>query len=376
MVDFRKLGWNCGLFPPGKKNSITDIPGVSVGHYTLNIGEGKLIPGSGPIRTGISVILPHQGNIFNNKVRAGVFVANGFGKSTGISQIQELGCIETPIAVTNTLNVGLVYDALTEYMINENPEIGITASSVSPIVAECNDGYLNDIQGRHIKTKHVFEAIQNARLSQDVEEGTVGACTGFQVFQLKSGVGTASRVLNKEILNIEEDFHIGAIVFPNYGIYDDFLFYGHKMADILDENKYFPNGRKKPSIILRKKEDGSIIVILATDIPMTSRQLNRLSKRGIVGITRTGSTMGNGSGDFIFTFSTKNQINPEKGNDILHCDFLNDYSPLMELAFRAAGEVVQEAVYKGMIAASSVVGRDNHKIVGLDIEDLPKIRPL
>ncbi len=372
MVDLRELGWNCGFFPPGKTNSIMDVPGVSVGHCTISKGQGELIPGQGPIRTGVSVILPHQQNLFENKVRAGVYVANGFGKSTGIPQIQELGCIETPIAVTGTLNVGLVYDALVDYMIKKNPEIGITKSSVSPIVTECNDGFLNDMQGRHIKANHVFQAIKEAKFATEVVEGSVGACTGFSVFQLKSGIGTASRVIPREILNLKEDFHIGTIVFPNFGVFDDFLFYGYKMADVLSETKYFPNGRKNIPKILQKKEQGSIIVILATDIPMTSRQLVRLSKRGQVGIIRTGSSISNGSGDFIFAFSTKNLVSSGSGENFFDGKFLNDFSPLIELVFRATGEVVQEAIYKGMLAATTVTGRDGHIFIGLDSEDLPK----
>ncbi|MBN2155355.1 MAG: P1 family peptidase [Candidatus Lokiarchaeota archaeon] len=370
MVELRSLGWNCGFLPTGKTNSIIDVPGVSIGHYTIIEGKGKLTPSKGPIRTGVTIVLPHQENLFKHKVRASVHVANGFGKSTGIPQIQELGCIESPIAITGTLNVGLVYDALVEYMIQESPQIGITTGSISPVVAECNDSYLNDIQGRHVKTDHVFQAIRDAKCTTQVEEGNIGACTGFQVFQLKSGMGTASRVLDKNLVNSNKDFHIGTVVFPNFGIFEDFLFYGYRMAETLDEKKYFPKGRIKPKSSA-KNVHGSIIVIIATDIPMESRQLNRLSKRGINGIIRTGSSISNTSGDFIFAFSTANQISMENREPIQTCDIVNDYSSLMEYAFRAVNEMIQEAIYKGMLAATTLVGRDDHTAIGLDINDLP-----
>jgi D-aminopeptidase len=156
MIYLRDLGWTCGSYEPGRKNAITDVPGVLIGHKTIIKDEGALIPGKGPIRTGVTMILPHERDIFREKVPAGVFVANGYGKATGISQILETGCIETPIAITNTLNVGLVFDALISHSIRNNPEIGIKTGSVSPIVTECFDGYLNDIQGRHVKESHVL----------------------------------------------------------------------------------------------------------------------------------------------------------------------------------------------------------------------------
>jgi len=371
MVNLRDYGWKCGIFPTGPTNSLMDVPGVSLGHQTLISGDGKLVPTIGPIRTGVSIIFPHQGNLYRKKVPAGVYIANAFGKSTGIPQICELGCIETPIAVTNTLNVGLVYDAIVEYMIRENPDIGITTGSVSPIVAECYDGYLNDIQGRHVKTDHVMQAIQNAKTSKEVEEGSVGAATGFQVFQLKSGVGTASRILGKDVVNLEKNYHIAAVVFPNYGIFEDFLFYGNRMVDYLEEIKYFPYGRKKPSIIPQNMH-GSIIIVIATDLPLSSHQLTRLAKRGMNGIIWTGSHVSNGSGDFVFAFSTENQISFEDVG-VKKCKFISDYSSVMEYAFRAVGELVQEALYKGMLAAKTLMGRDGHIAVALDIADLPKI---
>ena len=207
----RDLGIIIGELSPGPQNSITDVEGVLVGHCTLIKGRGKLIPGKGPIRTGVTVILPHKGNLFKEKVRAACYVINGFGKPIGLIQLNELGIIETPIALTNTLNVGLVTDALIEYMLEQNEDIGVTTGSVNPVVLECNDSYLNDIRGRHVKKEHVFEAIRKA--SANVEEGCVGAGTGMCSFDWKSGIGTSSR----KIPNRYGGYCVGVLVLSNFG---------------------------------------------------------------------------------------------------------------------------------------------------------------
>ena len=252
-MNLRDLGWKCGKYPMGERNDITDVPGVSVGHHTIIKGEGKLIPGQGPIRTGVTIVKPHEGIIYNQKVPAGVFVANGYGKSTGIPQILELGWIETPIAITNTFNVGLVYDALISYSIETNPNIGITLSSCCPIVTECNDSYLNDIQGRHVKQSHVLDVLKNLDPNKPVEQGCVGAGTGMTVFGLKSGVGTASRQLKINLGKYHGTYHIGVLSVPNFGNYQDFTFYGHEMKEILDKEKYV---KKKGKDANKYKKEG------------------------------------------------------------------------------------------------------------------------
>ncbi len=368
MVNLRDLGWHCGSYEPGKNNAITDIPGVAVGHKTIIEGEGELIPGKGPIRTGVTMILPHGGNIFKEKVPAGVFVANGYGKATGIPQIFETGCLETPIAMTNTLNVGLVFDALVSHAIRNNPEIGIKTGSVAPIVTECFDGYLNDIQGRHIRESHVLEAITQAK-SARVQQGNIGAGTGMQVFELKSGIGTASRVVPNERIDSNEVYHIGTLVLPNFGRFKDFHFYGTKMASILEKQKYLP---KRDDEWVAKLGGGSIIVVIATDLPLNSRQLSRLAHRGAFGIARTGSILSHTSGDFIIAFSTQNTILHANKDPFLQKTLFNDTSPLLSDIFRMTIDLVQEAIYNAMLSAETLIGRDNHIRVSLNPEDLPK----
>ena len=369
MIDLRELGWTCGWYKPGRKNSITDVPGVTVGHKTIIKGEGQLIPGKGPIRTGVTVILPHEGKIFREKVPSGVFVANGYGKATGIPQILETGCIETPIVITNTLNVGIVFDAMISHAISENPEIGIKTGSVAPIVTECFDGYLNDIQGRHVRESHVIEAITKANVSTGAKQGNVGAGTGMQVFELKSGVGTASRQVPRERFGIKEVYHIGTIVVPNFGRFKDFRFYGNEMVSILEKEKYLPKGDDE---WVAKLGGGSIIVIIATDLPLNSRQLNRLAHRGALGITRTGSILTHTSGDFVIAFSTQNRIIHGNKEPFLNKTLLNENSPVLSDIFRMTIDSVQEAIYNAMFAAETMVGRDNHIRVALDPDDLPR----
>ncbi|MFW9903002.1 MAG: P1 family peptidase [Candidatus Thorarchaeota archaeon] len=367
MINLRNLGWSCGSYEPGKKNAITDVPGVKIGHKTIIEGKGDLIPGSGPIRTGVTMILPHNGNIFKEKVPAGVFVANGYGKATGIAQILETGVIETPIAITNTLNVGLVFDALISHAITETPEIGIKTGSVAPIVAECFDGYLNDIQGRHVKEKHVIEAIKQAKSSK-VEQGNVGAGTGMQVFELKSGVGTASRIIPNERIDGDNVYQIGALVVPNYGRFRDFIFYGTEMMSVLDRKKYLPKADEK---WIAKLGGGSIIVVIATNLPFNSRQLNRLAHRGALGIARTGSILSHASGDFIIAFSTENKVTHEnKDPFLLQKKLTNESSSVLSDIYRITIDLVQEAIYNAMLTAKTMVGRDNNIRVALDPNDL------
>ncbi|MFX0124298.1 MAG: P1 family peptidase [Candidatus Hodarchaeota archaeon] len=367
MINLRNLGWTCGSYEPGRKNAITDIPGVKVGHKTIIEGEGDLIPGEGPIRTGVTMILPHGGNIYKEKVPAGVFVANGYGKATCIPQILETGVIETPIAITNTLNVGLVFNALITHAISENPEIGVKTGSVAPIVAECFDGYLNDIQGRHVKEHHVLEAIGQAK-SSGIEQGNIGAGTGMQVFELKSGVGTASRLVPNDLIGSDDVYQIGALVTPNYGRFRDFIFYGTRMASVLDKKKYLPKSNDE---WVAKLGGGSIIVVIATNLPLNNRQLNRLAHRGALGITRTGSILSHTSGDFVIAFSTQNKVLHSNKTPFLEERLFNESSPILSDIYRSTIDLVQEAIYNAMLAAETMMGRDNNIRVSLDLGDLP-----
>ena len=366
MINIRDFGWKCGNYHPGRNNAISDVPGVKVSHSTIIKGEGDLVPGKGPIRTGLTMIFPHEGNCFLEKTLAGVHVANGYGKTTGIPQILETGVIETPIAITNTLNVGIVFDALVSHALTEHPEIGIKTGSVAPIVTECFDGYLNDIQGRHVKDSHVFKAIK-AKYSTSLEQGNIGAGTGMQVFELKSGVGMASRQIPKELVDDCKTYHIGALVVPNFGHFKDFRFYGVEMASILNKEKYLI---KEKNTILNNI-GGSIIVIIATDLPLNSRQLNRLARRGTPGIARTGSILTHQSGDFVIAFSTQNRIAHDSKEIFIERTILNDNNKVLADVFRMTIDAVQEAIYNAMLAAESMTGRDDHKLISLDLNDLP-----
>ncbi|MGB4440513.1 MAG: P1 family peptidase, partial [Sedimentibacter sp.] len=248
-----------GRLKKGQKNLITDVAGVKVGHVTLNDGN---------IKTGVTAILPHEGNIFKEKVMASSCVINGFGKSIGIVQIEELGTIETPIIMTNTLSVGTVATGLTKYMLEQNEDIGNTTGTVNCVVTECNDGRLNDIRGLHVKEEHVFEAIKNA--DSVFEEGAVGSGTGMVCYSLKGGIGSSSRIVELD----GQEYTIGAVVMSNFGSIRDLTINGDKIGErIFQENN--------------EKDKGSIIIIIATDIPLSERQLKRVSKRAVIGLGRT-----------------------------------------------------------------------------------------
>jgi len=341
----RELGFKVGLLPPGKRNAITDVPGVKVGHATIIRGSGKLIPGQGPVRTGVTVILPHSDNPYRQKVRASSFVLNGYGKTIGLVQLEELGYLESFIALTNTLNVPLVADALIDYHLTENPDIGITTSSIGVVVTECNDGFLNDLQGRHVTKKHVFDAIEAA--SEVVVEGAIGAGTGMSAFGFKGGIGTASR----SVVAPHRSFLLGALVLTNFGRKKDLLFLGQRVIDFL------PAPLKED---LPKRAAGSIIVILATNAPLTSRQLKRLAKRAAMGIARTGGYAFHGSGDIIIAFSTENRIAHDSKETIESLSVLRDSSKTFNDLLLAVVECTEEAILNSLLKATTMIGRDNH----------------
>ncbi|MFX0113342.1 MAG: P1 family peptidase [Candidatus Hodarchaeota archaeon] len=350
----RELGISIGFGTPGLQNKLTDVSGVLVGHTTLIQGHGKLIPGEGPIRTGVTAILPHDGNLYEGSVVAAVHVINGFGKATGLAQLQELGRVETPILITNTLNVGLVQDAVTQYMIEENPAAGISTSTPNPIVGECHDGYLNDAQGRHVRQKHVYDAIRTA--GKAVIEGCVGAGTGMIAYGCKSGVGTASRCLPKK----DGGYMVGCLTVPNCGRGGDLIIAGTLVRRLFAA--LAPSIRPKPPA----SEGGSIIVILATDAPLSSRQLARIARRATIGIGRTGSVISHGSGDFVIAFSTAYQEVRSSAPLTVQREQLRDryLTPL----FAAAVEATEEAILNALCMATSMAGRDDHIVEALPLD--------
>ena len=342
----RELGLRIGDMPSGARNAITDVPGVRVGHTTLINGNGPLHPGQGPVRTGVTIILPHGDNLFRQKVPGAVHTINGFGKACGFEEVRELGVIEAPLGLTNTLNVGLVADALVQHAIRQSPEIGVRTHSVNVVVGECNDGYLNDMQGRHVRAEHVWAAIDTAD-SGPVPEGAVGAGTGTSCFGWKGGVGTASRVVPAEA----GGFTVGALVQSNFGRAADLTVVGVPVGRFIQ-----PPDRTQPPI----QEEGSIMIVLATDAPLNDRQLRRLCVRAAVGLARTGSHHMHESGDFVIAFSTAHRFDHEPAYLTTSRVVLADERGAMAGLFPAVLECVEEAILDSLFCAETTVGRDGN----------------
>ncbi len=349
----RDLGLTIGLLPVGPLNAITDVPGVLVGHSTIVEGDGALVPGKGPIRTGVTAVRPHPGNLFKEKVRGAIHVINGFGKATGIAQVQELGVIETPLILTNTLSVGVAWDALCEYMLDQNPDIGVSAGTVNPVVLECNDGYLNDIRGRHVKKKHVFSALEHAGAGP-VPEGNVGGGTGMSCLGFKGGIGTSSR----RVESGSDNWTLGVLVMANFGKLEDLLISGIPVGLELEHDI----GVQHPA------PPGSIVMVLATDAPVSDRQLLRLAKRCQGGLARVGSVFSNGSGDFALAFSTANRVTQACPSVPIAEYYVRDDSQAMGLLFRACTEAVEEAILNALFAAETMKGRDGNTRLGIPID--------
>ena len=351
----REAGVVTGAMPPGPHNAITDVPGVMVGQVTLVRGHGPLIPGCGPVRTGVTAILPHAGNLFRTKVPAAVEVINGFGKSTGLAQIAELGNIETPILLTNTLSVGLVWDAVVTAMIAANPDIGIGAvGTVNPVVGECNDGYLNDIQGRHVTAAHVQQALA-AAAGGPVDEGAVGAGTGMSCYGFKGGIGTASRVLASG----QGGWVVGVLVLANFGRREDLMICGVPVGRELAEWEPPPG----PAL-----DTGSVMVIIGTDAPLTDRQLGRVARRAGRRSGPHGSIAGHGSGDFVIAFATAGLPPHDAGATTYAETRLAEDGQVLGGLFQATIEATEEAVVNALFAAPTVTGRDGHVRNGLPVE--------
>jgi len=343
----RDLGIVVGRLAPGSRNAITDVPGVRVGHVSLISGDGPLRPGIGPIRTGVTAIWPHAGNPYQEKTPAASFVLNGFGKTIGLAQIAELGVIETPILLTNTLNVPRVADALITYLIARNPEL----TTVNPVVGECNDSFLNDIRGRHVHADHVVEALETASCGA-VAEGAVGAGVGMTCYGYKGGIGTASR----RITLGEHTFHLGALVLSNFGAKPDLRVDGA------------PVGRHLGDGPPPEQPAGSCMMIVGTDAPLDSRQLARIARRAALGLARTGSSAGHGSGDFVIAFGNGNRVPQQPTSAILDWRLLAEDGPAISQLFQATVESVEEAILNSLFRAETVVGRDGNVREALPVD--------
>lgn len=343
----RDLGLKPGVLQPGKQNSITDVAGVLVGHKTLIKGDS--------VRTGVTAILPHNGNVFQQKVPAAVFVGNGFGKLAGSTQVSELGNIETPIILTNTLNVSTGVSAVINYTLQQKGNEKI--QSVNAVVGDTNDGWLNDIRGRHIQEKDVLDAIKNA--GNFVAEGNVGAGTGTVCFGFKGGIGTSSRKLPKSL----GGYTVGVLVQTNYGgvLQMDGVPVGKELKKFSFSNQLLNN------------VDGSCMIVIATDAPLDHRNLERLASRAMLGLGRTGGIASHGSGEYAIAFSTDpaSRIQHQPESPVTNIPNLhNDYTSQL---FMAAIEATEEAVLNSLTMATSVKGYEGHQIEALPLDKLREI---
>ncbi len=345
-VRARELGLPLGRFKPGRFNAITDVEGVLVGHSTIIRGAGPLRPGSGPVRTGVTAILPKRGNIFMDRVIGGGFVLNGAGELSGMTQVMEWGLIETPILLTNTLSVGAVADGVARYMIEKNPGIGDEHDVIIPIVGECDDSWLNDIAGRHVRSVNVNEAINTAG-DGPVAEGSVGGGTGMVTCDFKAGIGTSSRKLPE----VFGGYTLGVLVMSNFGKMHNLRVGGMPVGEVLAE--------KFRDVPKRGQTYGSIIAVLATDAPLHSSQINRLCKRVGLGIGRVGSYAAHGSGEIVVGFSTANVIPRRTQKMVYKMKILLDQR--LDPLYEAVMECTEEAILNSMCMARPMTGaNDNH----------------
>jgi D-aminopeptidase len=351
----RDLGIKIGNYPPGPYNAITDVANVKVGHITLNQTKTN----GAAVRTGVTAILPHDGNLFHEKVAASSYVINGFGKTTGLIQVEELGTIESPILLTNTFGVPAATEGALQYLFEQNPEIGDTTGTVNVVVGECNDGYLNDIRGLHVRPEHVMEAIRSAK-SGPVEEGAVGAGTGMMCFQYKGGIGTSSRQVDID----QTTYTIGCLVLTNFG----------KRADLrlpvgslngTETIKPLDSAYPEPADLSSNPPDGSIMMILATDAPLSDRQLKRLAKRASFGLSRTGSHASHGSGDIAIAFSTAHRIDHHPKDHELDYTIISEEGSILSSLFQMTVESVEEAIWNSLCKAETTTGRQERVVAAL-----------
>jgi D-aminopeptidase len=345
----RQLGYTVGRFPTGERNAIVDVPGVLVGHRTLAEGDR--------LRTGVTAILPHGGNLYTDKVLGACHTINGYGKPAGLSQLAELGTIESPLLLTSTLSVGPVWEGGLRHLLDANPEAAVDRDTVNVIVAECFDGWLSDARALAVRPEHALEAIAAAS-GDEVREGAVGAGTGTTCFGYKAGIGGASRRAGGHLL--------GCLVCSNYGARREL----HLLVGPVADEAAAP---EPPNA------GGSIVIVLATDAPLSERQLRRLAARATFGLGRAGSFGANASGEYALAFSTAHQI-PHRGEGThVEARFLRDDSAALRELFEATVEVVHEAILNSLCAAEPMQGRDGNRVEALPyelLEQAPGLRRL
>ena len=327
----RDYGVKVGSLPTGMRNSITDVEGIKVGHTAIHNND---------IHTGVTALIPHSGNVFREKLTAAVHVVNGFGKSAGLLQVEELGTLETPI--------GTCINSLVKYMLEDNPEIGTTRGTVSPVVFECKHSYLNDIRGMHITEEDALKALESASI--DFKEGSAGAGAGMSCYKLKGGIGTASRIVEIDGIN----YTVGMLVLTNMGLLDELTVSGDRTGKKIEDFRKKNENKKTDG----EADKGSLIMITATDIPMTSRQLKRIARRAENGVARTGNNIASGSGEISLAFSTAQKLKHEDTYGILDFKMLNEEK--IDIVFKAVGECAEEAVLNSMITAERTEGIKGH----------------
>jgi D-aminopeptidase len=345
----RELGIAIGVLPTGPLNALTDVPGVLVGHHTVSWGGPGLPAGSGPARTGVTAVFPHGDGLWHGRVVAGVFAANGVGEVVGSSAIREWGLIETPVMLTNSQCVGAVYDATARWLMEREPLAGVE-DAVMPVVGECDDGLLNDQRGLHVREEHVRAAL-DAATSGPVAEGCVGAGTGMMCFEFKGGIGTSSRVA----IAYERPYTVGALAMTNFGVRRRLSIDG------------VPVGREIADLLPVERREGSCIVVLATDAPLTSRQCERLAKRASLGLALCGSYASDGSGEIMVAFSTAQRI-PRVTSAPLRLETIaNDATAEL---FEAAVDATAEAVVNSLCMAETTEGRGGALVHALPLDRL------
>ena len=352
----RELGVATGILKPGPLNAITDVAGVRVGHTTLIKGE--------TVRTGVTAVVPHGENVFQEKVLAAVFAANAFGKAAGFLQIREMGTIETPIVLTNTLCVGTAVQAVVDWTLARPGNEGVR--SVNAVVGETNDGYLNDIRRCAVTARHVTDAIEGAKLGV-VEEGSVGAGTGTHLLGWKGGIGTASRRLPTSL----GGYTVGALVQSNFGgiLTVDGMRVGERLGGYAFREHVEATRDQGPDA--GPADGGSCMIVLATDAPLSPRNLERVARRAVMGLARTGSFMHHGSGDFVVAFSTRNAEPHDKAAPTATVELL--YGESVSPLFLATVEAVEEAVLNSLLRATTVSGRDGHTLEAFPVDELRRM---
>lgn len=355
---FRDLGRTLGVYPTGPHNGITDIAGVHVGHCTISRGEGPLVRGEGPVRTGVTAILPNAGAIFHERLVGGGFVLNGAGEFAGLTQVMEWGLVETPILLTNTMSVGAASEALVQWLTERHVGIGREHDVVLPLVGECDDSWLNDAAGRHVRAEHVFAALEDAS-ANPVVEGNVGGGTGMVTCDLAGGIGTSSRVVR---IDAELEFCVGVLVMSNFGYLEDLRVDGEAVGRQL--------AAQWGQTLQRRISYGSIIVVLATDAPLHSHQLSRLAKRAALGVGRCGSIAAHGSGEIVLAFSTANAIPRSFASKTYDLRVLAD--PFINPLYEATIDATEEAILNALCMADPIVGRDGHAVPALPYDALAR----